>query len=202
MLSPLPAGTVIRVEPAGDGQRLEWQASPRRAGRGVAVGFLIVWLAGWLVALVAASGVLVRAELPAVARVFVLAWLVLWSLGGLAALRMLRDAGRPPAREQLVLNRAELRWTPARPREQIHVRTGRRFSAGAEVILHRDTIRDVRLEERAPVHRGRTPAPRAVKAGRPVLRVETAEGDFQPGHGLSPEETRWLAALLQGWWKA
>lgn len=202
MLPALPDGTIIRVEPAGVGQRLEWQASPRRAGRGVAVGFLVIWLAGWLFALLAASGVLLKPGMPVAARVFVLVWLVLWSLGGLAALRMLRDAARPPARERLILNRAELRWTPARPREQIRARDGRRPAAGTEVTLHRDTIRDVRLEERAVVHHGRTPVPRAVKTGRVVLHIETAEGEFLPGHGLSPEETRWLAALLQAWWKA
>lgn len=202
MLPALPAATIIRVEPAGDGWRLEWRAGPPRSGRGVVVGFLAVWLAGWLFALLAASGVLLKPGMPVVARVFVLVWLVLWSLGGLAALRVLRDAGRPPALERLVLNRAELRWTPARPREQIRARDGRRRNAGAEVTLHRDTIREVKLEERASLHHGRAPVPRAVKAGRVVLRVETAEGEFQPGHGLSPEETRWLAALLQTWWKA
>lgn len=202
MLPPLPAGSIIQVEPAGDGWRLAWAPPRRPGGRAVPVVFLLVWLAGWLVALVAAAGMLLKAEAPVAGRIFILVWLVLWSLGGLAALRALRQFAEQPRPENLALGRAELLWTPAHPRSQVRRRAGVRASGGAEIILRRDAIRDVKLEERTVAVHGRTPVPPAARVPRPVLRITTDEGVFGPGRGLSPDETRWLAALLQSWWKS
>lgn len=202
MLPALPAGSIIRVEPAGDGWRLGWTPPRRSAARVVVVAFLIVWLAGWVAALVAAAGMLLKPAVPMAGRIFILLWLVLWSLGGLAALRMLRQAGEQPRPESLALDRAELRWTPARPRAQVRWRAGVRAPRGAEIILRRAAIRDVKLEERVTAFHGKAPLPPAARRPWSVLRITTDEGVFQPGLGLSPEETRWLAALLQSWWKA
>ncbi len=112
---------------------------PRGAGRFVVAGFLTFWLCGWaageLFALWFLWTVLHTGQGPLPAVLFVLVWVVLWSLGGLSALReVLRCLW---SEDHLLLHgdgRLErvVRLGPFRRRRSLPLSQIRRFRVAAE----------------------------------------------------------------------
>lgn len=96
-----PSGSIKEEIDDFDGRTYRWKPPSGGPIRFFVVGFLVIWLCGWAVGLVAATaGLLQDGKAP---REFLIVWLVGWSLGGIFAIFMLYVLFRPSLPESITL---------------------------------------------------------------------------------------------------
>jgi hypothetical protein len=181
-LPTLPAGSIIKVEPHLDGFQLSWMRPVPKNGRLGAAVFLCIWLTGWAAGEFFVFRHLLTGDRNPI-KWFLLAWLVPWSVGGIFAIVQMRRLLGPQRPSTLVLLPQELRYEagsglPLQRRNEPLSRPARSFTAARN---------DVELVTTAAGDSAR------------FLTLQVRGNPCVIGHALSPEETNWLAALLQSW---
>ena len=103
----LPKGSRIEIKKGFDGITLFWKKPSGGTFRYLIVGFLLLWLCGWLVGFVTVGRALLAGKED---TGFLAVWLVGWTLGGVFAMVLIYLLFRPQVPESVTLERKRLKY--------------------------------------------------------------------------------------------
>jgi len=193
-ISEPPKGSSIRVQSEADGVRLFWKKPGGGPFRYFVAIFLVAWLCGWAVALVASLRQLLTKEGP---QGFLILWLAGWTLGGVFAGAMLWKILRPQKPESVTLGWESFKYdTGSAPSPFMNpfyymMRRGQMWNPFASLFKRRKMYE---------FHKAR--CPRFILEGlgsEQRLRFDDGAERVVIGEALREPEREWLAAVLDKW---
>ncbi len=191
-----PAGCVIEEIDDFDGRTYHWKKPSGGPPRFFVAAFLIFWLGGWAIALVATLNQLLQGN-PRGGQGFLLFWLGGWTIGGGVAIYMLYLLLRPPQPESVTLGLASFRYDSGSAAINLFFNPWYKMGHyNSQWPFPRMFPRRKRLE----IHRSELGPVVLERVGeRQRLCFDNGADRIEIGEQLREPEREWLAAVIEAW---